>query len=266
MDIPQLNEVVLLQERTWGVGSVSPIPQLIATVHNGGVVIGAFDKEKLVGFCYGFSGYVNKRNILVSHMMAIDPEYRNLGIGNQLKILQKEWAEEYGYEKIVWTFDPLESRNAYLNIHKLGAYVRKYYPSYYGEMSNDLINKGLPSDRFLVEWDITTLEDELFIKEVPATPSEAEKLVDATKVDSFDQPVRLLDSIEEPYYLVAVPANIHELKKVNMGLAQEWRYILREVFTELFSKNYALVDMVQGRETINYYVVKKLGKNMEGIK
>jgi predicted GNAT superfamily acetyltransferase len=255
-DIPSLKEVVTLQEVTWGTESVTSLAQLVATVRNGGVVIGGFCDGKLIGFCYGFPGYVEKRVFLVSHMMAIHPQYRNLGIGEKLKHLQKDWANRNGFEKITWTFDPLESRNAYLNIHKLGAYVRKYYPLYYGEM-NDNINKGLPADRFLVEWDIVSSIS--YRKDFDL--SKTVRLVEGDHSEAFVRPFYHAQELRDSYYLVAVPPNIHQMKSENISLAEQWRYTLRDVFIQLFENHYAVIDMVKGYEgdQVPYYVVGKIG-------
>ncbi|WP_232695442.1 GNAT family N-acetyltransferase [Brevibacillus daliensis] len=151
--IEDVEMVCTLQDAIWGKGTGTSSGHIIAALHNGGIVIGAFEQHKLVGFCYGFAGYKEGEAYLCSHLLAIDPVYRDQGIGQQLKVEQRKWALAYGYKRITWTFDPLESRNAYLNICKLGGVVRTYLPSYYGELDDD-INRGLPSDRLLLEWNL----------------------------------------------------------------------------------------------------------------
>ena len=152
-DLEEIKEVVILQSEIWSADVVSPLPQLLASIHHGGIIIGAFFENKLVGFCYGFAGFKNGEHYLISHMAGVRPQYQNYGVGYQLKLKQREWAIAYGYQKIVWTYDPLEVRNGYFNLCKLGAYSRKYYSSYYGDMQ-DKLNKDLPTDRLFIEWDI----------------------------------------------------------------------------------------------------------------
>ncbi|MBP1993795.1 GNAT family N-acetyltransferase [Paenibacillus eucommiae] len=153
-EIPELHEAVQLQLTTWGQESVTSMAQMAAAILHGGVVFGAFEGSRMVGFCYGFAGFKGgdvREAYVGSHMMAIHPDYRDRGIGMNLKLKQREWAMEYGYAKIVWTFDPFETRNAYLNLCKLGGTVSQYIPSFYGK---DKLQ--LPSDRFVVEWELAS--------------------------------------------------------------------------------------------------------------
>src|SRR5690606_18217859 len=117
----------------------------------GGLLIGAFIGDRAVGFQYSFAGFDGKKPYLCSHMLALLPEYRHSGLGSALKWRQAEMAREIGYDWIQWTFDPLESRNAYLNIRKLGGMVSTYWENCYGEMK-DSLNAGLPTDRFRLDW------------------------------------------------------------------------------------------------------------------
>ncbi|WP_096190364.1 GNAT family N-acetyltransferase [Evansella halocellulosilytica] len=258
-DVSRISEVVAFQETIWN--SVTSLHQLIASVNNGGHVIGAYDKNNLVGFCYGFPGFRNNRNVLVSHMMGVYPAYRNQGIGKSLKLYQKEWAYKYGYEKVIWTYDPLEARNGYLNIAKLGGYVQHYYPSYYGENMEDHLNHGMPTDRFLVELDLTTAP----LKRQDYSDLGAIHLVDCKVKNSIIYPVKNKHQIEQMYYKIAVPTNIQEIKKTDIEVALKWRYTLRDAFIELFNEGYVVVDMLQGQHTkgIHYYIVKASKRESE---
>lgn len=256
-DIQRLKEIVKFQEWIWSIESVTMLPHLIAAIHNGGVVIGAFDEEKLLGFCYGFAGFKDSQNLLISHMMAIHPEYRNMGIGESLKISQKSWAADYGYTKIVWTYDPLESRNGYLNIHKLGGYVRTYYKEYYGEMTDE-INKGMPADRFLVEWDVHGAEKEL-MKRTQVDLDVIDHLVDGEVVADLLSPIGSLQELVDDYYAVAVPRDIHFIKKQSIKIAQLWRHELRKAFVKAFSSGYRVVDVIRHKDNaaMNYYILQR---------
>ncbi|MEJ8545666.1 hypothetical protein [Brevibacillus borstelensis] len=99
-DIAGIEAVVSLQEAIWGNGSITPLAQLIASIHNGGVVIGAFAEEQLTGFCYGFPGFRQGETYLCSHMLGMLPAYRDYGIGKRLKLEQRLWALEHGYRKM----------------------------------------------------------------------------------------------------------------------------------------------------------------------
>ncbi|MGM9967369.1 MAG: GNAT family N-acetyltransferase, partial [Rummeliibacillus sp.] len=114
-------EMELVQKLEHAVWGTSPIPthQTLTAVKHGGTVIGAFDGDRIVGFSYGFAGFENGKVSLCSHMLGILPEYRELGIGAELKQQQKQLAMKIGYERMTWTYDPLQTRNAYLNLTKL---------------------------------------------------------------------------------------------------------------------------------------------------
>jgi predicted GNAT superfamily acetyltransferase len=263
IDIKDLNEVVSLQAEIWGQDVVSPQPQLVASIHHGGVVIGAFLEEKLVGFCYGFAGFKNGENYLISHMTGIRKQYQNLGIGFQLKLKQREWAITYGYRKIVWTYDPLEVRNGFFNLCKLGATARTYYPSYYGEMP-DKLNKGLPTDRLLVEWDIRSNRVQKSISGMVVT--ETVPKMETIFSNQGECPV-IKDSIIDRNlegYLVAVPTNIQELKQINPEASLAWRLALRDVLTEAFSKGFIVTGVLKvANSTVQFYVLEN--KQLEDI-
>ena len=138
---------------------VVPTHMFITAIHNGGIVLGAFVEDKMVGFVFGFPGL----EILpdgphpkhCSHMMGIHPDWRNSGLGFALKRAQWQMVRRQGLNQITWTYDPLLSRNAYLNLAKLGAVCNTYRRSEYGDM-RDGLNAGLPTDRFQVDWWINT--------------------------------------------------------------------------------------------------------------
>ena len=131
---------------------VVPLHVLITAAKNGGLLLGAFDGETLAGFVFGFPGLTPDGKLKhCSHMAGVHPAYRDRGLGYSLKLAQRLHVLAQGIDLITWTFDPLETRNATLNFHKLGAICNTYLPNLYGEMHNGL-NAGLPSDRFQVDW------------------------------------------------------------------------------------------------------------------
>lgn len=154
-DIADFNTMEEIQLSVWGPHMPTPSHQSYTSTHVGGVSIGAFDADRMVGFCYGFPAWDGRAAWLHSHMLAVLPAYRKSGLGEELKWLQRAAALARGYRLMTWTFSPMEAANAYLNLAKLGAVVRRYMPNYYGEM-NDALNRGLPSDRMWVEWELTS--------------------------------------------------------------------------------------------------------------
>ncbi|QHN03346.1 GNAT family N-acetyltransferase [Granulicella sp. WH15] len=149
----ELERCVELQLETWGYSSGDVIPRKMFIVANriGGQVLGAFDGDTIVGFLMAIPGIRNGVPYLHSHMLAVLPEYRNYGLGRRMKLAQREDALARGIRLIEWTFDPLEIRNAHLNITRLGAIVRRYQPDFYGPSSSPL-QGGLPTDRLYAEW------------------------------------------------------------------------------------------------------------------
>jgi predicted GNAT superfamily acetyltransferase len=144
---------VVLQIEVWGYSDGDVIPRRVFVVAQriGGQVIGAFDGDTLVGFAMSLPGYRNGKPYLHSHMLAVLPQYRNAGIGRRLKLAQRDDAIARGFDLMEWTFDPLEIRNAHLNIARLGVIVRRYQPDFYGPSSSPL-QGGLPTDRLYAEW------------------------------------------------------------------------------------------------------------------
>ena len=158
-------EIEELQRQVWPGSDADIVPAhlLLTVAHNGGVVLGASEGEKLVGFVLGFLGTDSASPDRVamarlkhcSHMLGVLPGHRDRGIGFELKLAQRQAVIDQGIRLITWTYDPLMSGNAYLNIRKLGAICRRYRRNVYGDMRDEL-NIGLPSDRFEVEWWVTS--------------------------------------------------------------------------------------------------------------
>lgn len=150
----QLAEAVKLQQQIWGFQDVELIPVRLFVVATkiGGQAFGAYDGSRMIGFCLALPGLKpDGRSYLHSHMLGVLPEYRNAGVGRVLKLEQRREAMSRGVELMEWTFDPLELKNAYFNIERLGAIVRRYVFNQYGSTSSPL-HGGLPTDRCVAEW------------------------------------------------------------------------------------------------------------------
>lgn len=159
--LEELDACVRLQVETWGYSGGDVIPRRMFTVAQriGGQAIGAFDRDNhMIGFAMSLPGLKPGRHpgdapmpYLHSHMLAVLPPYRNSGIGRSLKLYQRREAISRGISLMEWTFDPLEIKNAFLNIGKLGVIVRSYTPDFYG-VSSSRLQAGLPTDRLHAEW------------------------------------------------------------------------------------------------------------------
>lgn len=147
-------DVVNLQRMIWGWEDLDILPVRFFVVASdiGGQVLGAFDDDFLCGFCVAIPGVRAGQSVyLHSHMLGVLPEYRDCGAGRMLKLAQRDDAVARGFELVEWTFDPLEIKNAYFNVEKLGAIIRRYLPNHYGITSSRL-QGGLPTDRCVAEW------------------------------------------------------------------------------------------------------------------
>jgi predicted GNAT superfamily acetyltransferase len=152
--LDEFEEVLRLQAEVWGFADVELLPLRFFVVVSkvGGHVFGAFDRGRMIGFCFAIPGVKNNgMAYLHSHMLGVLPEYRNSGIGRRLKLRQRDEALTRGIQLIEWTFDPLELKNAFFNIERLGAIVRRYSENQYGFTQSPL-HGGLPTDRCMAEW------------------------------------------------------------------------------------------------------------------
>jgi predicted GNAT superfamily acetyltransferase len=151
--IDELNACVGLQKEVWNFSDLDLIPLRMFVVSQkiGGQTIGAFHDDDLVGFAFSIPGSRAGHAYLHSHMLAVRESFRNHGLGRKLKLAQRDDAIQQGFELLEWTFDPLEIKNAHLNLSRLGAIARRYSVNHYGHSSSPL-QGGLPTDRLVAEW------------------------------------------------------------------------------------------------------------------
>ena len=149
----EFESCVQLQKEVWGFDDIEVVPLRMFVVASkiGGQVIGAYDDSLLVGFALSIPGNRGRNAYLHSHMLAVREDYRDRGIGRRIKLAQRDDALLRGIDLIEWTFDPLEIKNAFLNIERLGAIARRYSINQYGVASSPLWG-GLPTDRLIAEW------------------------------------------------------------------------------------------------------------------
>jgi predicted GNAT superfamily acetyltransferase len=172
--LPDFHRCIEIQKQVWGESDLETEPYTTFVVANqtGGQVLGAFDGPTMVGFTMSLVGVRGKTPYLHSHMTGVLPEYRDQKIGRALKLFQREEALSRDIRLIEWTFDPLETRNAYFNLNRLGAIVRTYIPNFYGITSSPL-HRNLPTDRLLAEWHLDSKRVIAAINDLTPDPSEA---------------------------------------------------------------------------------------------
>jgi predicted GNAT superfamily acetyltransferase len=252
-----------LQRLVWPGSETDVVPahMLITAVHNGGLVLGAFQDKHMVGFVFGFPGLEatpdGPRAKHCSHMMGIHPEYRDGGLGFALKRAQWQMVRHQGLDHITWTYDPLMSRNAYLNIARLGAVCHIYRRSEYGDM-RDGLNLGLPSDRFQVDWWINTRRVQQRLSKRPRRPLSLESFSKAELQPLYDvqygsggwpQAPAHFSALDGKLILAEIPSDFLGLKEADFTLARDWRFFTREVFETAFGAGYIITDAVFERST-----------------
>jgi predicted GNAT superfamily acetyltransferase len=248
----ELEEVRRLEAIIWSMEDSVPVNQSVAVVKNGGFILGAFYKNVLIGFQYSFPGYDGNKVYLVSHSLGIHPDYRKFGIGEKLKIAQKDTALVMGYDRITWTYDPLETVNGNLNIHKLGAIAKEYIPNVYGEMADNL-NAGIPTDRFLVEWHLNE-QNKVNVKQVYVKEANIPYALYTNVIDNFPFPEKTDLSLHSPHIFVPVPGQFQEIKRADFQLAKEWREKTGEVFFHYLSQGWVVSDLVKDNRHIGQYL------------
>ncbi len=224
-----------LSRDIWGAAERNVVPrELLLTMQlNGGLVHGAFLPDgRLVGFCFGFAGVRDGQLRLCSHQLGVIPELRGAGIGIELKQAQRKDARRLGYPLVSWTFDPLEARNAYINLHRLGCIARLYDRNHYGEMEDEL-NRGLPSDRFEAEWWLD--------RPKPAAPAGQPAMILRAAADGA--PIRdPVDLGVAPAVLIAVPEDFQAIKRKSLELALRWRLESRAALEAALDAGMIAVD------------------------
>ena len=253
--MPELEAQVDLQIAVWGLNPRNAVPSAILHVMalNGGLVLGAYDGERMVGLLLCMPAYNNGEWILWSHMTGTHPDYQNRGIGLELKRFQRRWALERGYRTIRWTMDPLQRGNAHFNLRLLGAdscmYFNTYHVNFYGEMDDD-INRGMPSDRIEMVWRL----DQASLQ--APTPSDAPLLL---RADERGCPVKtdLNLTWDEDVYLVSVPRDLDGLRRSNRPATLDWRLAVRELLQAGFERGYAAVDFAYNA-TECAYILRRL--------
>lgn len=271
-ELEGIHECERLQKLIWGFEDLSVVPHhlIITTLKSGGLLLGAYEDERMIGFVYGFPGFFFEEGKIkpkhCSLMAGVLPEQRFRGVGYELKLKQRELVLAQGLDLITWTFDPLQSANAHFNFSKLGVICRRYERDLYGTLRDEL-NRDLPTDRFHVEWwiqsprVISRLERKRQLK-----PPEELPRVNRTEVkDGLLVNIGYDLELEAEGLLVEIPRDINRLKAEDLELAQRWRLETRQIFEHYLGQDYMVSEFFtieqQGRPRSLYLLERvKLGE------
>ncbi len=223
---------VRLQRATWGDDFRELVPPAMLQIAQklGGVAAGAFAGNRLVGFVYGLTGLLAGRTAHWSHMLAVDPDCRNQGIGQRLKAHQRDAIRALGIERIFWTFDPLVARNAHVNLTRLGARVTEYVRDMYGDNPRSRTDSVIGSDRFVVAWDV--------IGGPGGHGGLDRRPVPAVETAEPAAPVVANPFPASPLVTIAIPADIQALKRTAPDTARTWRATTRRAFEHYLGLGY----------------------------
>ncbi len=253
-----LEDAQYLHKTIWGLDALEMTPShiYVAAQQCGGRVLCAYHNHQPVGFIFGFPGIEeNQKPYFYIHNIGVLIEYRNQGIGFLLKFKLRQLLLEAGFRIVKWTYDPLDSKNAYLYTRKLGCISNTYLKNYYGEM-RDALNKEMPSDRLIMHWCIASNRVQKVLNEesLKLTLKDIEENTILNSIhkiqDYYLEPVVLnidIDSLlnmgKQQFYL-EIPSDYNKLKTTSFELALNWRVHVRKMMTLCFSKNLYITNAI----------------------
>lgn len=251
---------VAMQQEIWGADVRDTVPICIMQVVQevGGIAEGAFLKgDVLAGFVFGLTGIRNGRTVHWSHLLAVGESWRDSGIGWRLKAHQRDKVLELGVTEVYWTFDPLEARNAHLNLNKLDAVVTDYVPHFYGSSPVADTDTVIGTDRFIVRWDL--LEPSMpsrsplpALEDIPSATASRSDIGSGLAVDCSGSRSR--------YARIEIPPDIQGLKLADPAAAAEWRELTREAFLRFLSAGYHVAEFRVGSESGGgWYILEAQG-------
>jgi predicted GNAT superfamily acetyltransferase len=263
---PDFDSCVLLQRAVWGLSDleITSAIQLIATTHAGGMLHLAESAEgHAVGFVYAFPAIRGGVAHLHSDMLAVLPEYQQRGVGVRLKWAQREDALARDIDLITWTYDPLQARNAHLNLRRLGGEAVELLENFYGITTSSL-HHGLPTDRLLVRWELSSERVRRLAAEgersatvaMPALPRVNDVRWQAGwPVSSEPRP-----DMEDPELLLEIPPEWDVICQKSPWVAGDWQAKVRRAFQAYFGRGYGAADFApteEGGRRRPFYVLRK---------
>lgn len=239
---------VALQDETWGTGFSERVPTAILRVSQmiGGVAAGAFDESgEMVGFVFGMTGVRDRELVHWSDMLAVREDLRGQGIGERLKQYQRDKVIALGVKSMLWTYDPLQAKNAHFNINHLGALPVEYVADMYGSHTGSLLHGTLPTDRFIVRWNLDDASRAGERVPLPILGAEV-PMADPIGADGLPSTALLPSSSSHAGPLIVqVPADFAAVQKEGQTLALRWRLVVREIMTAWLARGHRVTAFVR---------------------
>ena len=246
--VAEMRAVEGLEKEVWGIPDldVVPLTHLVAAKEAGGVLIGAFDGETLVGFVYGFPSLERGQMAHHSHMLAVKPAYRNYDLGRRLKLAQREHVIAQGIDLISWTFDPLQSLNAHFNFGKLGVLADRYFVNFYGEDAASFLHQT-GTDRLWVSWLVSSERVQGLINgdSYQVSSDHGSPLVQV-ETDDSSRRNDLTEGLSRDQAAIEIPSNIDALPRET---GWRWREDTRWAFTEALKAGYIVDAFVREKRS-----------------
>ena len=261
-----LAKLQAVEKEVWGLADEDALPltMAIACKAAGNLFIGAFDKDRLIGFAFGFFGREHGQTTIHSHMLAVLERYRHLNLGFRLKQAQRERAQAMGVQEMTWTYDPLQSRNAHFNFAKLGVVADTYKIDFYGHETSSILHRN-GTDRLWARWLLNSrrVRDRVAGKDARAEALDALRhLAPLVRFDPSARPARaeLAESLARQRVSIEIPGNILEVEQADAGLAREWRDATRWAFTEAMKAGFFVAEFcrtIRGQQGPGTYLLQK---------
>jgi predicted GNAT superfamily acetyltransferase len=277
-DLKSIDDLIQLkgvEKEVWGMADDDTIPLTLAIACKaaGNIFVGAFDtrhqekekdKDKLVGFAFGFLGREHGQTTIHSHMLAVLDAFRHLDLGSRLKQAQRERAMSMGIHEMTWTYDPLQSRNAHFNFSKLGVVSDTYKVDFYGPETSSMLHRN-GTDRLWVRWMLNSrrVRDRLAGKNARAETLDALRLLaPLVRFDPSGKPARanLAEALARQRVSIEIPGDILEVERADMGLAREWRDATRWAFREALKTGFFVAEFcrsIRGQQGPGAYLLQR---------
>jgi predicted GNAT superfamily acetyltransferase len=266
MSASELEQVLELEQRVWALADIdrTSLTLAIALQAAGSIWVGAFDGKQLIGFALAFPSLEQGRSGFHSHMLAVDPAYRELGIGYRLKLAERERALALKVQEMTWTFDPLRSTNAHLNFARLGVSSESYRIDFYGPQTSSPLHRN-STDRLWVSWHMLDRR----VEERLQGKNPREEVLDAlrhieplVRFNGDGQPVMtdFPQALSRRRVAIEIPGDIGRIEREDLDLAREWRLATRKAFTAALDAGFTVREFcraIRGQQGPGVYLLER---------